>query len=58
MGLLAAYGFPLHLRGDCIGVLNLYRDQAGVFGEEDVRLAQAFADVAAIGVLQERCFRS
>ena len=54
MGLLAAYGFPLRLRGDCIGALNLYRDQAGALGEEDVRLAQAFADVTTIGILQER----
>ena len=54
MGLIAAYAFPLRLRDDCIGALNLYRDEPGAFDEEDVRLAQAFADVAAIGILQER----
>ncbi len=54
MGLLAAYAFPLRLRDDCIGALNLYRDEAGAFGEDDIQLAQAFADVAAIGILQER----
>ena len=54
MGLLAAYAFPLRLRDDCIGALNLYRDEPGGFDDDDVRLAQAFADVAAIGILQER----
>lgn len=54
MGLLAVHAFPLRLRGDCIGALNLYRDAPGGFGDEDIRLAQAFADVAAIGILQER----
>lgn len=54
MGLLAAYAFPLRLRDDCIGALNLYRDEPGDFDDDDARLAQAFADVAAIGILQER----
>lgn len=54
MGLLTAYAFPLRLRDDCIGALSLYRNQLGAFDEDDVQLAQAFADVAAIGILQER----
>ena len=54
MGLRAAYAFPLRLRDDCIGALNLYRERPGEFYDEDVRLAQAFADVATIGILQER----
>ena len=54
MGLKAVYAFPLRLRGDRIGALNLYRDAPGEFADDDVRVAQAFADVAAIGILQER----
>jgi GAF domain-containing protein len=54
LGLKAVYAFPLRLRDDCIGALNLYRDTTGAFAEDDVRLARAFADVAAMGVLQER----
>jgi GAF domain-containing protein len=54
LGLMAVYAFPLRLRGDCIGALNLYRDEPGPFEDDDVRLGQAFADVAAIGILQER----
>lgn len=48
---MAAYAFPLRLRDDCIGALNLYRDEPGAFEDDDVRLAQAFADVATIGIL-------
>ena len=54
LGLQAVYAFPLRLRNDCIGALNLYREVKGPFGEDDVRLAQSFADVAAIGILQHR----
>lgn len=54
MGMQSGYAFPLKLRGDCIGALNLYRRSMGVFRDDDVRLAQAFADVAAIGILQQR----
>jgi GAF domain-containing protein len=54
LGLRAAYAFPLRLRDDRIGALNLYRDRTGDFGDDDIRLGQAFADAAAIGILQER----
>lgn len=54
LGLQAVYAFPLRLRDDCIGALNLYREASGPFGEADMRLGQAFADVAAIGILQQR----
>ena len=54
MGLRAAHAFPLRLRDDRIGALNLYRDAPGAFPDDDIRLAQALADVAAIGILSER----
>jgi GAF domain-containing protein len=54
LGLRAAYAFPLRLRDDRIGALNLYRDRTGDFDDDDIRLGQAFADAAAIGILQER----
>ena len=54
IGLLGAYAFPLQLREQCIGALNLYRDEPGQFDEGDVQLAQAYADIATIGILQER----
>lgn len=54
MGLHSVYAFPLRLRDDCIGALNLYRENPGPFDDNDIQLAQAFADVAAIGILQQR----
>lgn len=54
LGLKAVYAFPLRLRDDRIGALNLYRDVPGEFADDDIRLGKAFADVAAIGILQER----
>lgn len=54
MGLHAALAFPLRLRDDCIGALNLYLADRRPFGDEAVGVGQAFADVAAIGILQER----
>lgn len=54
IGMRSAYAFPLRLRGDRIGALNLYRSQPSAFAPHDVRLGQALADVAAVGILQER----
>ena len=54
LGMRAAAGIPLHLRGDRIGALNLYRREPSSFDPEAVRLAQALADMAAVGILQER----
>jgi GAF domain-containing protein len=56
LGMRAACAFPLRLRGDRIGALNLYRAAPGRFHDDDISLGQAFADVAAIGILQERKF--
>jgi GAF domain-containing protein len=58
LGMRGSFGFPLRLRDDCIGALNLSCREPREFGEDDHRIAQAFADVAAIGILQERAVRS
>lgn len=54
IGMRSAFAFPLRLRQDRIGALNLYRREPGGFSDEDIRLGQAFADIAAIGILQQR----
>lgn len=54
LGMRSAYAFPLRLRGDRIGALNLYRTEPRAFAAHEVRLGQALADVAAVGILQER----
>lgn len=45
---------PLRLRETTIGTLNLLRDRPGELPEDDLVAAQAFADVATIGILHQR----
>jgi hypothetical protein len=44
----------MRLHGQTIGALNLFRSAEGRLGQTDVVAAQAFADVATIGILQRR----
>ena len=48
---------PLRLRDATIGTLNLLRAEPGAASEDDIMAAQAFADVATIGILHERSIR-
>jgi transcriptional regulator with GAF, ATPase, and Fis domain len=48
---------PLRLRDTTIGTLNLLRAGPGEAPEDDIMAAQAFADVATIGILHERSIR-
>jgi transcriptional regulator with GAF, ATPase, and Fis domain len=48
---------PMRLRDQVIGALNLFRAAPGPFEAADVRIGQALADVATIGLLQERHLR-
>lgn len=51
-GFGAVHALPLRLRSQTVGALNLYTVEAGVLGESTIRVAQAMADVATIGLLQ------
>jgi GAF domain-containing protein len=53
-GFRSVHAFPLRLRSEVIGALNLFGADVGAFDEADVRIVQAVADVATIGLLQER----
>ncbi len=53
-GFLSVTALPMRLRGHVIGALNLFRSDAGAVGDLDLGAAQAFADVATIGILQHR----
>ena len=56
-GFGAVQALPMRLREQVIGALNLFRADAGAFAPEDVRVAQALADVATISLLHERNVR-
>ncbi|HEV7949626.1 MAG TPA: GAF and ANTAR domain-containing protein [Glaciihabitans sp.] len=53
-GFRSVHAVPLRLRGRTIGALNLFRETVGPLPDEDADVAQAFADVATIGIVQER----
>jgi transcriptional regulator with GAF, ATPase, and Fis domain len=56
-GFAAVQALPMRLRAETIGALNLFRDVPGLFDQADVRMGQALADVATIGLLNERNMR-
>jgi len=56
-GFSSVHAIPMRLRETRIGTLNLLRDTIGELEPEDQIAAQAFADVATIGILHERSIR-
>jgi GAF domain-containing protein len=57
-GFRSVHSTPLRLRGQIIGTMNLFSLHVGELRSEDISVAQALADVATIGILQERTVRS
>ena len=53
-GFVAVQAFPMTLRGQTLGALNLFHDRSDVMADHDVVAAQALADIATIAVLQHR----
>lgn len=56
-GFHAVHAFPMRLRQQVIGALNLFSVSEGAMDPSDLRVVQALADVATIGLLQERAIR-
>lgn len=56
-GFRSVYAFPLRLRDQRIGALNVFRKETGQFAQDDVAVGQALADVATVGILHERLLR-
>ena len=57
-GFRSVHAFPMRLRTDVVGALNMFGTSAGAMEPADMRVIQALADVATIGLLQERAVRT
>jgi hypothetical protein len=58
IGYLSVHTLPMRLRAQTIGALSLYRTQTGPCPSDSIRLGQALADMATIGLLQEQAIRA
>jgi transcriptional regulator with GAF, ATPase, and Fis domain len=54
VGFRSVHAFPLRLRKEIIGALGVFGSEVGDLADDDVRIVQALADVASIGLLQNR----
>ena len=57
IGFAAVHAVPMRLRNEIIGALNLFDTVSRTLNPETLRVAQALADVATIGLLQHRATR-
>ncbi|GIJ75130.1 GAF and ANTAR domain-containing protein [Virgisporangium ochraceum] len=56
-GFAAVHAIPMRLRVEVIGALNFFDVQPGPLDPEKLRIGQALADVATIGLIQQRVIR-
>jgi transcriptional regulator with GAF, ATPase, and Fis domain len=54
VGFESVSALPMRLRSDIIGALNIFSVNPVLLGEDDRLVVQALADIATIGILQER----
>jgi len=56
-GFRTVHAFPMRLRSEVIGALNLFGNDEWHLAEADAHVFQALADAATIGLMQERAVR-
>ncbi|GAA3277204.1 GAF and ANTAR domain-containing protein [Dactylosporangium vinaceum] len=54
VGFAAVHALPMRLRHDVLGALNLFTVAPGPLDAEKLRIGQALADIATVGLLQQR----
>jgi GAF domain-containing protein len=57
LGFRSAHALPMRLRDEVIGAVNLFTRASRRLDDDDLAVGQAMADVATIGLLQERVGR-
>jgi hypothetical protein len=57
VGFRSTHALPLRLRDSVVGAMNLFCLDTVPLSKQDITLGQALADVATIGLLQERAVR-
>ena len=57
LGFVSVHALPLRLRTATIGAMNLVHTRTGALPVDDLKLGQALANVATIGILQARAIR-
>jgi GAF domain-containing protein len=56
-GFASVHAVPMRLRTEIIGALNFFGAEASSLAPESLRIGQALADIATIGLLQQRAIR-
>jgi len=56
-GFQMVHALPLRLRSNVIGAMNIFSSELRELRPQDVNVTQALADVATIGILQERAIK-
>lgn len=56
-GYRSVHAFPLRHQKQVIGALNVFLVETGRLEDDEVRIVQSLADIATIGMLQERAIR-
>jgi GAF domain-containing protein len=57
LGFTTVHALPMRLRGQVIGAVNVFASNAATLTEDEIGVGQALADVATVGLLQERSLR-
>ncbi len=57
IGFTSTHAFPLRLRTETLGAVNLFSRTHKTLGDDEIAVAQGLADIATIGLLQQRAIR-